>query len=109
MITITTIIHIIVSIIIIIAVLLQVGKGASIGSSFGGSSSQTIFGSAGPATMLTKITYICVAIFMLTSLFLTYNSSKQRSKSIMSDVPAVAAPEAAQPQAPVEQPVPAQK
>ena len=90
--TITTIIHVIVSIIIIIAVLLQVGKGASIGSTFGGASSQTLFGSAGPATILTKITYACVAIFMLTSLFLTYTSGKSRTKSIMSDVPSTAAP-----------------
>ena len=85
--TITTIIHVVASIIIIIAVLLQVGKGASIGSTFGGASSQTLFGSAGPATILTKITYVCVAIFMLTSLFLTYTSGKSRTKSIMSAVP----------------------
>lgn len=93
MITIVTVVHIIVSIVIIIAVLLQVGKGASIGSTFGGgSSSQTLFGSAGPATMLTKITVGCAAVFMLTSLYLTYTSGRAKTASVMSDVPKVTVP-----------------
>ncbi|MEK7773907.1 MAG: preprotein translocase subunit SecG, partial [Deltaproteobacteria bacterium] len=50
MFTLVVIIQIIVSIIMIIAVLLQSGKGSAIGSSFGGASSQTLFGSAGPQT-----------------------------------------------------------
>lgn len=88
MVTLTVVIHVIVSIIIIIAVLLQSGKGATMGSTFGGgASSQTVFGSAGPATMLAKVTGICAAIFMLTSLYLTYQSSKGKA-SIMSTVPA---------------------
>lgn len=90
MFTFIVVIHIIVSFVMIIAVLLQVGKGASIGSTFGGgSSSQTVFGSAGPATMLGKVTYACAAIFMITSLTLTYLSSRQKSTSIMSGVPSV--------------------
>ncbi|MFQ5735620.1 MAG: preprotein translocase subunit SecG [Thermodesulfobacteriota bacterium] len=92
MLTVATVIHIIASIVIIIAVLLQVGKGASIGSTFGGAGSQTLFGSAGPATLLAKVTYIGVAIFMATSLFLTYTSSKRKSMSIMSDAPVMTAP-----------------
>lgn len=87
--TITTIIHVIASIVLIIAVLFQVGKGASIGSTFGGASSQTLFGSSGPATFLAKITTACAVIFMLTSLYLTYISSQRRTESIMSEVPAV--------------------
>jgi preprotein translocase subunit SecG len=86
--TITLVIHIIVSVIMIIAVLFQVGKGASIGSTFGGAGSQTLFGSSGPQTFLGKITAVCAAVFMITSLFLTYLSAKQRTSSIMSDVPA---------------------
>ena len=96
MFTAITVIHIIVSIIIVLAVLLQVGKGASIGSTFGGASSQTLFGSAGPATLLAKVTYIGIAIFMVTSLYLTYTSSRSKATSIMSDIPAVSAPEAKQ-------------
>lgn len=92
MFTLVIIIHIIVSLVMIGAVLLQAGKGASIGSTFGGasSSSQTIFGSAGPATLLAKVTYACAAIFMITSLTLTYLSTRHRTSSIMENVPAAA-------------------
>lgn len=111
MFTLVLIIHIIVSLVMIGAVLLQAGKGASIGSTFGGasSSSQTIFGSAGPATLLAKVTYACAAIFMITSLTLTYMSTKQRTTSIMQDVPALApvAPPSAPSTTPGEAPQPA--
>lgn len=112
MFTLAVIIHLTVSVILIITVLLQAGKGASIGSSFGGgSSSQTVFGSAGPATILMKITWVCAVIFMLTSLFMTYSVSKAKKSSIMSSVPAVAAPPkpAEAPAAPVAPAVPAEK
>jgi preprotein translocase subunit SecG len=85
-------IHIVASFVLIASVLLQVGKGASIGSTFGGASSQTLFGSAGPATFLTKITAACALIFMVTSLYLTFTVSKERTSSIMRGVPAVTAP-----------------
>lgn len=81
--------HIIVSVFLVIVVLLQVGKGASIGASFGGSSSQTLFGGAGPATFLSKLTAGCAIIFMITSLSLTYMSAHKSTSSIMQSVPKV--------------------
>jgi len=84
--------HLIVSLIMIGLVLLQSGKGASIGAAFGGASSQTLFGSAGPASALGKITAVCAAIFMLTSLYLTFISSHTTDESIMKSVPEVSAP-----------------
>lgn len=90
--TLVIIIHLIVSVILIGTVLLQVGKGASIGSTFGGTSSQALFGTSGPTTLLAKVTAGCAVIFMLTSLYLTYQSKTAKSSSIMSDVPAVTAP-----------------
>ncbi len=83
------ILHILVSIFLVIVVLLQAGKGASVGASFGGSSSQTLFGSAGPATFLTKITAGCAVIFMVTSLYLTYMAGARTTSSIMKDIPLV--------------------
>ncbi|MBI3753820.1 MAG: preprotein translocase subunit SecG [Deltaproteobacteria bacterium] len=83
------ILHILVSIFLVIVVLLQAGKGASIGASFGGSSSQTLFGSAGPATFLTKMTAGCAVIFMITSLYLTYMAASRTTSSIMKNIPAV--------------------
>jgi len=60
-------------------ILLQAGKGAEIGAAFGGSS-QTIFGSRGPGTFLSKLTVTAAVLFMLTSLSLAV-MSKQRSIS----------------------------
>lgn len=106
MFTLVLIIHVLVSLVIVAAVLLQAGKGASIGSTFGGSSSssQTIFGSAGPATLLAKVTYGCAAVFMITSIALTYMSTRQRTESIMQDVPAATAPAPSAPVAPPQAP-----
>ncbi|MBI5588213.1 MAG: preprotein translocase subunit SecG [Deltaproteobacteria bacterium] len=91
--TAVVVIQLIVSIVMIIAVLLQVGKGATMGSTFGGgSSSQTVFGSAGPATLLAKITWVCLVIFLISSVYLTHLSASAKKSSIMSSVPALTAP-----------------
>ncbi len=76
------IIHVVVSLALILVVLLQVGKGQSIGAAFGGAgSSQTFFGSRGPATFLTRLTTISAAVFMVTSLTLAYMSASDREGS----------------------------
>ncbi|MFQ5455041.1 MAG: preprotein translocase subunit SecG [Nitrospirota bacterium] len=75
--TLLTILHIIVCLIIISVILLQSGKGAELGASFGGSG-QTIFGSRGPASFLSKLTVSAAIIFMITSLLLAI-MSKERS------------------------------
>ncbi|MFQ5588675.1 MAG: preprotein translocase subunit SecG [Nitrospiria bacterium] len=64
------VIHVIVCLILIGVVLLQAGKGAEMGAAFGGSS-QTIFGSRGAATFLSKLTVGAAIIFMVTSLSLS--------------------------------------
>ncbi len=82
-------IHVLVSIFLVVVILLQVGKGASIGSSFGATSSQAIFGSTGPTSFLAKITIACAVVFMLTSLYLTYLSGLKEDSSLIQDVPVV--------------------
>jgi len=77
-------VHVITCIILVVTVLLQQGKGAEVGAVFG--SSEAIFGSAGPATLLSKITTACAIIFMLTSLSLTYLSIQNRGQSVMRNV-----------------------
>ncbi len=79
-----TILHVMVCAILILVVLLQAGKGANMGAAFGGSS-QTVFGSGGAGTFLGKLTTIVAAVFMLTSLTLSY-FSVARSSSIMNTV-----------------------
>ena len=69
------IIHVIVSVALIMIVLLQTGKGADMGAAFGGGSSQTLFGSTGASTFLSKATTAAAIIFMVTSLGLAYLSS----------------------------------
>lgn len=54
------------------------------GASFGGGSSQALFGGAGPATILSKITTGIAVVFMLTSLLLAYSSDHKATDSIMS-------------------------
>lgn len=95
-------IHIIVSILIILIVLLQTGKGAEVGAVFGGSS-QTIFGSRGAGTFLSRLTTIAAVVFMLTSLSLAYLSKEQVGSSVVDKVKQEKT-ETAPAQQPVEQP-----
>ena len=80
------IVHIFVCLFLIAVVLLQSGKGAEIGAAFGGSS-QTLFGSRGSATFLSKMTTIVAVIFMFTSLFLAIVTSRGGSVVKKSVVP----------------------
>jgi len=81
--TLIVILHVIVSIALILVILLQTGKGSDIGAVFGGGSSQTLFGSTGPTSFLSKLTAGAAIVFMLTSLFLAYFSGSTASRSIM--------------------------
>jgi len=83
------VIHVVVCVALILIVLLQTGKGADMGAAFGGGSSQTLFGSTGASTFLTKATTAAAVIFMLTSLILAYVAGGGKvTKSVVSDVPA---------------------
>ena len=61
------VVHVIACFAIIGIVLLQAGKGADIGSAFGGAGSQAVFGSMGTPTVLGKITGAIALIFTITS------------------------------------------
>ncbi len=89
------IVHVVVCVALIMIVLLQTGKGADMGAAFGGGGSQTLFGSTGASTFLSKATTGAAIIFMLTSLALAYMSSHRQADSIMQQTPA-----------PVQQPAP---
>ncbi len=106
--TLLVIVHVIVSIAMILVILLQTGKGSDIGAVFGGGSSQTLFGSTGPTSFLSKLTAGAAIIFMITSLFLAYFTGGGSPSSIMNSgvpaqtapAPAPAAPPAGMPAAP---------
>lgn len=73
------IVHALIAVIVVALILIQQGKGADAGASFGGGSSQTVFGAQGGGNMLTRWTAILVTLFFLTSLSLAY-FAKQNSK-----------------------------
>jgi len=80
-------IHVIVCVALIMIVLLQTGKGGDMGAAFGGGSSQSLFGSTGASTFLSKATTVAAIVFMITSLALAYMSSNRTGKSIMTTTP----------------------
>ena len=79
-----TALHVAVCIILILIVLLQTGKGAEMGAAFGGST-QTVFGSSGPAGFLNKMTTGVAILFMITSLLLCYFSGRGSMPTIMDE------------------------
>jgi preprotein translocase subunit SecG len=82
------VIHVLVCIALIMIVLLQTGKGSDMGAAFGGGSSQTMFGSTGASTFLSKATTGAAIIFMLSSLGLAYMSSHRTgTESVVTDTP----------------------
>jgi preprotein translocase subunit SecG len=88
-----TIIHVLACFGIIGIVLLQSGKGADIGSAFGGAGSQAVFGSMGTPTLLGKITTGIAIVFTLTSFTLAMLGG-ERASSVVREAPPVSAPAA---------------
>ena len=105
MFTLALIVHVFVCLAIIGLVLLQAGKGADIGSAFGGTGSQAVFGSMGTPTVLGKATTAVALVFMLTSFFLASQGGKRSSGTIMPATPPATAP--ATPAAPAPPATPA--
>ncbi|MCU1720668.1 MULTISPECIES: preprotein translocase subunit SecG [Pseudomonas] len=70
--TVIVVLHLLGALGLVVLVLLQQGKGAEAGASFGAGASNTVFGSQGSATFLSKFTAILAASFFLTALGLGY-------------------------------------
>ena len=99
--TLAVIVHVIVCFLMISAILLQAGKGAEIGAAFGGSS-QTVFGSRGPGTFLSKVTVAAAIIFMLTSLGLAVLSKERTFSSTVIDLNKKESSSSSQPTTPTQ-------
>lgn len=82
-----TIIHVLACFGIIGIVLLQSGKGADIGSAFGGAGSQAVFGSMGTPTLLGKITTGIAIVFTLTSFTLAMMGGDRGSSVVREAAP----------------------
>jgi len=75
-------IHIIVSLILIAVILLQAGRGGGLSESFGGSSTQTIFGTK-TSLFLTRATAVSAVVYIITCLVLGVMTS-HRGRSLVS-------------------------
>jgi len=69
--------HVIIALAIIGLVLLQHGKGADMGSGFGGGASSSLFGATGSANFLSRATAVLATVFFLTSLGLAYLAAER--------------------------------
>lgn len=119
------VVQVVAALAVIVLVLLQQGKGADMGSAFGGGSAGSIFGSAGASNFFSRMTKYAAIVFFICTLGLAYigaqssatfggGDSSGTDAGLMerfsdvpvvpgsasvegSDVPAVATPEAAAP------------
>lgn len=90
-----TALHVIVCVFLVAVVLLQRGKGAQVGAVFGGGAGATMFGGRGAGNFLTKLTSAAAAVYMITSLSLSYLGISGAGQRLFDedDVPAPAAAE----------------
>ena len=92
------IVHILVCLILVVSILLQASKGGGLSTAFGGGGGGTaMFGGAGAATFLSKVTTFLAVAFFLTCIGLWYTSRGDTT-----------APDTAAERALREQPVPLQ-
>ncbi len=82
-------VHVLVAMGIVTLVLIQHGKGADVGAAFGTGSAGSVFGSAGSANFLSRLTAVLAVVFFLSSMGLTWISTKRGvSKGVMAAPPA---------------------
>lgn len=85
--TVVVVFHLLAALAVVVLVLLQQGKGAEAGASFGAGASNTVFGSQGSATFLSKVTAILAATFFLTALGLGYFAKEKAHQLTQAGLP----------------------
>ncbi len=74
---------------LIALVLIQQGKGADVGAAFGSGSSNTVFGSSGGATAMTRITTWLAIGFFVISFALAYTAKERSDQADRLGIPQV--------------------
>ena len=92
MLTVLTVVHVLLTISLIGLVLIQRGKGADMGAAFGGGASNTMFGSQGAASFLTRTTGVIATLFFVTSLSLAYMGGQRTERQSVTELEQVAVP-----------------
>lgn len=85
--TVVVVLHLLGAIGVVVLVLLQQGKGADAGASFGAGASNTVFGSQGTTTFLSRVTAILATAFFITSLGLAYFANQKSDTLGQSGLP----------------------
>ena len=100
--TVLLVVHLLIAASICAFVLLQHGKGADMGSGFGGGASGSLFGATGSANFLSRTTAVLAAVFFASSLGLAYlaTTKPREAGSVVDRAPA------AQPKAEAPKPEP---
>jgi preprotein translocase subunit SecG len=87
--TLILVIHILAALVLVGLILLQHGKGADVGAAFGSGASGSVFGASGSANFLSRTTAVLALVFFVTSLGLTYfTTRKTEGKGVMATQPA---------------------
>ena len=74
------VLHVLIALAITGLVLLQHGKGADMGSGFGGGASSSLFGATGSANFLSRTTAVLAAVFFALSLALAYIATNRATE-----------------------------
>jgi len=85
--TIVVIIHILAAVFLIFLVLLQTGKVGGLGGIFGGGGADQLFSTPSGSQFLRKITIITIAVFLFTSITLTYLSYHRGITTVTTRIP----------------------
>lgn len=99
--TLVVVVHVVIAVALVGLVLIQQGKGADAGAAFGGGASQTVFGSQGSGSFLTRLTTILAIVFFVTSFSLAVFAKQRAEVAGEAGIPVVE--ESSEQQAPVEQ------
>ena len=102
--TVLTVIHVVLTVSLIVLVLVQRGKGADLGAAFGSGASNTMFGSQGSASFLTRTTGVVATLFFVTSLTLAYMGGQRTERKSVTDIEQVLAPVSVEQAAPSDKP-----
>jgi len=92
MLTVLTVVHVLLTISLIGLVLIQRGKGADMGAAFGSGASNTMFGSQGAASFLTRTTGVVATLFFVTSLSLAYMGGQRTERQSVTELEQVVVP-----------------
>lgn len=88
--TLVVVAHVIAAVTLVVLVLLQQGKGADMGASFGAGASQTLFGSEGSGSFMTRTTSVIALVFFVSSFALAVFAKQHAELSAEQDfIPSV--------------------